>query len=100
MGYTQTVVREFDTGEVTFRRIDTGEFVVIVCFPAWKKSHMIHASWGPGSVPKLFKGVGQCFEYAKRHYPNCIIQKSVSKPLATSDIYTNRLAKDEVPVVE
>ena len=98
MGYTQTVVREFDTGEVTFRRIDTGEFVVIACFPAWKKSHMVHASYGPGNVPKVLDSIGQCFEYAKRHYPNCIIQRNVSKPLAVSDPYTHRLAEDEVSV--
>ena len=98
MGYTQTVVRELDTGESTFRRLNTGEYVVIVCFPAWKRSHMVHASYGPGSVPKLFQGIGQCFQYSKRHYPNCLIVRQVSKRLATSDPYSHRLAEDEMPV--
>lgn len=96
MGYTNCVVREFETGETTFRKIDTGKYVIVACFRGWRRSHMVHPSYGPGNPPKLYDGIGQCFEASKKHYPNCIIGRKVSKPLATSDPYTHRLA--DVPV--
>jgi len=88
MGYTNCVIRQYETGEATFRQIDTGEYVVVVCFPhLWRRSHMAHAGHNnpKNTQPKRFKGIGQCFEYSKKHYPNCIIDRKVSLPLATSD---------------
>ena len=97
------MLRENETGEATFRQLKNGKYVVIICFPhdvfkplygtvdrdfssgAWRKSHMVHASYGPGTAPKQFKGIGQCFEYSKKHYRNCIISSNVSLPLASSD---------------
>lgn len=97
MGYTNCTIREFETGEATFRKLYSGDYIVIICFPSWRKSHAVNASYGPGNPPKRFKGIGQCFEYSKRHYPNCIIQRNVSKPLATSDAITPDDI-DDVPV--
>jgi len=98
MSYTNCTVREFETGETTFRKLYNGKYVVIVCFDSWRKSHMVNASYGPGAVPKQFNGIGQCFEYAKRHYPNCLIKRTVSKPLATSDPIHPRMI-DDIPVI-
>lgn len=99
MGYTNCKIRQYETGEATFRKLDNGRFVVIICFPSWRKSHMVNASYGKGALPKQFNGIGQCFEYSKRHYPNCKIKKYVSKSLATSDkIHPDRIA--DIPVCE
>jgi len=97
MGYTNCKVRQYDTGESTFRRIATGEYIVIICFPhAWRKAHALNASYGQHAKGKVFSSIGQCFEYSKRHYPNCIIGRAVSKPLAKGDAYYRRIA--DIPV--
>jgi len=109
MGYTQTTVREYETGEWTLRKVDTGEYVVIVCFPyetmndysdirqGWTKAHAVHASWGPGTKGKTFAAPGLCWQYAKRHYPNCTPQPHLHRPLAVSDYWNGRL--DDIPVM-
>lgn len=97
MSYTTVVVREFETGEFTIRRLVNGKFVIIVCFPyesephandEWRKAHMVHPSYGPGNAPKMYDTFGLAFAAAKKAYRNCHAVPTLSLPLATGDKYT------------
>ena len=90
-------IKPYKTINVTFRKIDNGNYIIIAHDSGLKKSHAVNVAYPfPGAYGVQLESIGLCFQYVKKYMNNARLCKELDAPLASMDAYYDRI--DDLPV--